>query len=68
MKRNPPVRPVQPVEGGRKKEYGGIGVDVVELGEAGAPPAWLQVQIMQSNETDRQTLVAATSYNWFLLL
>lgn len=67
MKRNPPVRPVQPVEG-RKKEYGGIGVDVVELGEAGVPLAWLQVRIAQPNETRRQPLVAATSYNWFLLL
>lgn len=67
MKRNPAVGPVQPVRG-RKKEYGGIGVDVVELGEAGVPLAWLQVHIMQSNETDHQWLVAATSYNWFLLL
>lgn len=41
---------------------------MVELGEASGPLGWLQVQIMQSNETDRQSLVAATSYNWFLLL
>ncbi len=53
---------------GRKREYGGIGVDVVELGEADVPLAWLQVQITQSNETVCQPLVAATSYNWFLLL
>lgn len=32
---------------------------MAELGEAGVPLAWLQVQIMHSNETDRQPLVAA---------
>ncbi|CAB1452345.1 unnamed protein product [Pleuronectes platessa] len=59
------VKPQLEASRGRRKEHGGIGVDVVELCEAGGPTGDYQVQITQSNEMHRQLLVARDQYDWF---